>query len=103
MTDKQRKDERLQVSLEGRAKALSNIMRVRVSDLSLGGCYVESLAQVQVGDHINIEIQLPNGGWVSLNSQIVYHHPNMGFGVQFTNLGEAETRALQQLIEYVRG
>ena len=64
----------------------------RTTDVSLGGCYIESIGQVTIGEHIRFEIQLPAGSWMPLRGEVLYHHPNLGFGVQFIELtGEAQT------------
>ena len=71
----------------------------RISDISLSGCYVESLAQITVGERIRFKIELALGEWIPLSGIIVYIHPQIGFGVSFTTLTEGVKKQLADLIE----
>lgn len=51
MSDK-RRDARVSLPLEAHCEGLSGKYVARLSDVSLGGCYVESLASVAVGERI---------------------------------------------------
>ncbi|MDQ3817677.1 MAG: PilZ domain-containing protein [Acidobacteriota bacterium] len=99
MADK-RQYERILLPLEVRWEGLSGKNIARLNDLSLGGCYVESLAQVSIGESIRFEIQLPTGRWLELHGDVIYHQPTLGFGVHFTNLSELEEEMLASLVEY---
>jgi c-di-GMP-binding flagellar brake protein YcgR len=99
MEDK-RRDERVSLPLEAHCEGLSGKYSARLSDVSLGGCYVETLALVSVGEHIRFEVQLPTGRWLPLQGEVVYHHPNLGFGVRFTEISELEREMLASIIEY---
>lgn len=102
MADK-RQHERISLPLEVRWEGLSGKYNARLSDLSLGGCYVESLAQVSIGERIRFEIQLPTGRWMELHGEVIYHQPTLGFGVHFTKLSELEREMLASVIEYGSG
>ena len=95
-----RRDERVSLPLEARCEGLSGKYTARLSDLSFGGCYVETLALVAVGERIRFEIQLPTGRWLPLNGEVVYHQQNLGFGVRFTELSELDHEMLAHIIEY---
>ena len=101
MEDK-RKYERVALPLEAHCEGLSGKYTARLSDVSLGGCYVESLARVSEGECIRFEIQLPTGRWLPLQGEVVYHQSNIGFGVRFTELSELEREMLTSIIEYGR-
>ncbi len=103
MSDERRHAERVPLSLEVRWESLSGRQAsARISDISLNGCYVESLAQVAFGERVRLEVNLPTGRWMPLNGEVVYQHPNVGFGLRFGNLSEVEQRMIAQLIEYAR-
>jgi hypothetical protein len=72
---------------------------LRTTDISLGGCYIETMGPVTVGDHIAFEIRLPGGDWMLLQGVVVYHHKAMGFGLRYTDLTEVQSNVLTQLIE----
>lgn len=95
-----RRDERISLPLEARCEGLSGKYTARLADVSLGGCYVESLALVSVGEQIQFQIQLPTGRWLPLHGEVVYYQPTLGFGVRFTELSELESEMLRYIIEY---
>jgi PilZ domain len=64
---------------------------LRVHDLSIGGCLIESYHDVAMGRRIQLEIDMPGEGWVALQGETVYLRENFGFGVKFVDV-DAETR-----------
>ena len=103
MTSERRSDERARLPLEMRWEGQSGKHVARVYDISLSGCYVETLGQVQLNEQIRFEIQLPTGRWMPLRGEVVHFQPDMGFGMRFTGLTETERELLARLIEYGRG
>ncbi len=103
MMDERRRSERVPLSLEVRWESLSGMQAsARVSDISLSGCYVESLAQVINGERVNLEVRSPTGRWLSLHGEVVYQHPNVGFGLRFSGLSELEQGIIAQVMEFAR-
>lgn len=99
MPENTRRDRRYPLPLEVHWESLSGKYEARIGDISLGGCYVESLAQVTIGEQIQFEIQLPTGGQMPLRGEVVYHHANLGFGIRFANLSVMERNVLAHVIE----
>ncbi|HEX8843805.1 MAG TPA: PilZ domain-containing protein [Pyrinomonadaceae bacterium] len=97
-----RQHERTSLPLEVRLESLSGRYVARLSDVSPGGCFVETLAQVSVGERIRFEIKLPTGRWLPLCGEVVYFQATLGFGVRFTDLTELDHQMLAILIEYGR-
>jgi hypothetical protein len=98
MMEERREEERKSVSLEVRWDGTSGHHAARISDLSLGGCYLDTLGQATPGEVIGIEIKLPSGEWLPLRGTVAFYHANMGFSVCFTFLAEDEQDALSQVI-----
>jgi hypothetical protein len=98
MRNDTRFDERYSLPLEVHWESLSGKRRARISDISLGGCYMESLAQVAVGEEVHFEIQLPTGGRMPLRGEVVHLHPNIGFGLRFLSLSVMERNVLMHVI-----
>ncbi|MBA2646372.1 MAG: PilZ domain-containing protein [Pyrinomonadaceae bacterium] len=94
-----RKYVRLHVPLEVRWQSASGGYTARVGDIGVGGCYVDSIAHVLVGEHVSLEVQLPTGGWLALGGEVVNHQPDAGFGVRFTDLTEASQETLARLVD----
>jgi PilZ domain len=99
MMDERRRHTRASRLLEIRWEDLSGKYNARVTDISLDGCYIESIGQVTVGQQIRFEIQLPpTGSWVPIRGEVVNHQQNLGFGVRFIGLSEQEQMALAQML-----
>lgn len=98
--DPPRAYERLPLPLETRIFGTNS---ARTRDISPGGCYIESVAHVTVGQFLVFEIQLPSGRWLEMRGEVVYHRRNQGFGVSFIELPAESRRMLQYLIDYARG
>lgn len=95
-----RRYKRVPLILEVRLESLSGNHTARTGDISLGGCYIESLGTVTPGEYIIFAVQLPTGRWIRLHGEVAYYLPNMGFGVRFTNIPEIERNMLAQLIDF---
>jgi hypothetical protein len=103
MTDERRNAERVTLMLDLRWESLSGKNTARISDMSMGGCYVETMGQVTVGELIRFEVQLPTGRWMPLVGEVAYHLPGMGFGVRFRSLTETQREMVASLLDYMRG
>ena len=77
---------------------MSSTHAARVEDLSLGGCFVDTVGRVELNEAVDLEIQLPSGEWLALKGQVASYQPGVGFGVSFTSLSEAEVDALENLM-----
>lgn len=102
MAEERRGEERVPLTLELRWDRLSGKHSARVSDISLSGCFVETIGQVAVGELIRFEVQSPAGRWIPLTGDVVYHLPGMGFGVRFKRLTETQRDAIARLLDYVK-
>lgn len=74
----------------------------RVSDMSLGGCYLDTIAQAAVGEILTINVQLPEGPWITLQGRVAHLQSNLGFGIRFTNLSDDQRKFVIQLIAATR-
>jgi hypothetical protein len=99
MRENTRLNERYTLPLEVHWESLSGRHEARISDISLGGCYMESLAPVSVGEEIHFEIQLPTGGRMPLRGEVVHEQPNVGFGLRFINLSMMEGNVLTHVLK----
>jgi hypothetical protein len=101
MDNDRRKDERYRYPLEAHWHAASSQSRSRVTDISKGGCFVESLTPPAVGERIeltfcfqDLEVVLPG-----CTRQV---EPGIGFSIEFEALSGSTTEALEQLLHMVR-
>jgi len=98
VTEERRTDERVPTNLTARWDSLSGYQDARIEDLSLGGCFVSSLGQVDVGEMVGLEIKMPSGEWLLLRGEVTSYQPSIGFGLVFSFLTDEEERALLQLV-----
>jgi uncharacterized protein (TIGR02266 family) len=98
MNDERRQDVRVPLLIEVSWEAKAGNYEARTSDLSTGGCFVDTIAQVTLGEEVHFKLQLPGGNWMELQGQVTYAYPNVGFGVRFINLSEEDKKTLEGLI-----
>jgi hypothetical protein len=101
MPDERRSDKRKRLLLEARWESMSHAHEARVDDLSVGGCFVNTFARMELNEAVNLEIQIPSGEWLPLRGHVVSYQPGVGFGLSFTSLSENEISALKKLISSV--
>jgi len=77
-----RQHERISISLEVVLELSSGKREARVSDLSRGGCFVDTIIEVPKGELILFRLKM-DGDWVELSGNVTYCFTGMGFGVEF--------------------
>ena len=75
----------------------TEVHSARITDLSEGGCYLDSVGEVSPGEIVGFRILLPDDDWLYLEGE-VRHQSADGFGVQFVDLNEEQTEKLQWLL-----
>ena len=98
MPEERREDPRRAVSIEAYWEGLSGRHEARVSDLSMGGCFIDTTGKAEVGEFILFAVRLSGGKWLRLRGQVASVDPRTGFSLAFTYLTEDEQRALAQLL-----
>lgn len=58
----------------------------RISDISAGGCYIDTIVEVKVGEEIAFEVQRPDGESMKFRGTVAYHFAGMGFGLKYSEL-----------------
>ena len=71
----------------------------RVSDISMGGCYVDSIAAIPVGELLTLGIARNDEGITELSGKVAYVLEGFGFGVQFIGLTENQTKFLKEITD----
>ena len=98
MRKERRRNERKRVLREARWESLSRMHEVRVDDVSLGGCFVNTYGKVELGEPVDLQIQLPSGDWLRVRGRVASYQPGVGFGMSFDALSEQQTARLRKLI-----
>ena len=102
MGNERRSQERVKLILEARWEGLAGKHEARLSDLSLGGCFIESVGQVSLHERVRFEIQMPWGRWLPLQGEVVYCQPHFGFAIRLTELSDMQRRQFNALFAYAK-
>lgn len=94
-----RQDPRIELSMEIMLESIPIKRKARLRNLSMGGCFVDTIARVSQGEVIVFKISLPDGKSGLLSGEVVFVSPLIGFSLCFTVLTEAEENLLKQVIE----
>jgi hypothetical protein len=94
-----RSETRFDICLTARWQGSATNQNVRISDLSRGGCYVDTIGEVIVGETLFLEILMSDGEWFELQGVVARDSPGLGFGVRFMNLNEKQQHQLDALIK----
>src|SRR5947209_5927143 len=103
MSNELRAQERVPVSLEVVCESASGKRDARMSDINTSGCYIDSIAQVALGEVVTFKARLPTGHWVQLRGEVVDSELHTGFDLRFTDLTEEEETLLAELIRAKQG
>ncbi|HEY8228551.1 MAG TPA: PilZ domain-containing protein [Pyrinomonadaceae bacterium] len=100
MSQERRTDERASTNLPTRWVGMNDggAHDAHISDIGLGGCFVNTAPRVNIDEIITLEIQLPSGDWLPLRGEVMSLKPGVGFGLNFTFLTDDEVIALRQFV-----
>jgi hypothetical protein len=99
--DDRRSKPRLSVSLNAMWDSSTEAHGARITNLSEGGCYLDSVGEVRQGEIVGFRVLLPDGDWLYLEGE-VRHHSAEGFGVRFVELNDEQTENLQRLLKIAK-
>lgn len=94
-----RTQERVPISMEVVCEAASGKHGARISDIDASGCYVDSIAQVAVGEVVTFKARLPTGHWVQLRGEVVSQEWHAGYDLRFKDLTDEEQTLLAEVIK----
>src|SRR5262245_54425403 len=97
MSDR-RTEKRWDVCLDAVWDGKSGNYDARITDLSEGGCYVDTMGEAQVSEVITFKLQLPEGEWLELSGEVAHQTPPLGFGLRFVELTDEQRERLRLLL-----
>ena len=74
----------------------------RCSDLSIGGCYVDTLSPFPLGSAVRIRMETDNREFEA-DAVVAYAHPQMGMGLRFTGIKREHEEVLRSWIAELGG
>lgn len=98
--NERRSAERIKGPFDARWSGASGVCRV--PDLSINGCYINSLSSQAVDSKMVVTLVTPKGQTLELPGVIVSVDAGIGFAVRFTDLPEAVRTALADWIASAR-
>ena len=99
MEDERRQHQRVPLLLDVVWEGGAGRYEVHTTDVGMGGCFIDSLGQVTVGEALYFKLRLPGGRWVEFRGKVASAFPNIGFGVRFLNMSEEARASIAQLLE----
>jgi hypothetical protein len=88
---------------EGNWRGASGANNCRISDVSLGGCFVQTLATPTAGDETHVTITFGKDLSMTFAGKVIYVEPKMGFAVKFNELNDEGADAVRLLLEALGG
>ncbi|HEY2963886.1 MAG TPA: PilZ domain-containing protein [Pyrinomonadaceae bacterium] len=81
----------------------SGHLPARITDLSEGGCFVDTTGEACIGELLTFRVQLPDGGLLELRGEVAHQLRTVGFGLRFVDLSDEQREQLHSFIEYLKG
>ena len=94
-----REQERVNYLIEILLECASGKREARISDLSPGGCYIDSIVSVQEGEPVSFSLKDASGNILPFTGQVAYVFDGAGFGVKFTELTDERKAFLDQMMK----
>jgi len=98
MTDEKRKHGRQSLVMEASWEGSGIKSRARTVDISATGCFIDTLAEVEIGETLNLKLTL-HGQYISVQAVVKYRMPSLGFGVRFTKISDSDRLRLDALLK----
>jgi hypothetical protein len=99
VNQERRQHKRVSRPFEGSWRGASGATSCRISDVSLGGCFVQTLATPTPGDDTHVTITFGKDLSMTFVGKVIYVEPNMGFAVRFNTLDEEGSQEVHRLLE----
>lgn len=97
--DDRRSEKRIEVSLETVWDGTSSRKCLaRITDLSEGGCFVDTTGEAQIGERLTVRIQLPDGTCLELTGEVAHESRPIGFGLRFVDVSEEQAAQLRSFL-----
>lgn len=98
MSEERRQHRRIVHPFDGSWTGASGSSRCRIADISLGGCFVQTLATPSTGESTTITVTIGNHA-LTFHGLVVYAERGMGFAVRFRDIPPEELLELARLLQ----
>ncbi len=93
-----KQNEQVTVSLDVVWQGGAGKYDARMGEISMDGCFIDSMGQETLGETISFNVHLPSGIWVTLQGKVIYQEYPIGFEVRFTNLTGENRKLIAQVV-----
>ena len=93
-----RQNDRFSYLAEVELEFASGKSTARISDISLGGCYIDTIAQAPIGEPLTLQLIASTGETKQLRGRVTYALEGFGFGVEFVDLTDSQRDFLKRLV-----
>ena len=69
-----------------------------MTDVSPGGCYINSVGRVSLGEQICVDMTLVSRARLHLEGSVAHREWPLGFGLRFANLTEEKATLISQSV-----
>ena len=94
-----REEDRVPYYTEILLESGAGIRGARISDVSPGGCYIDTISPATEGETVSFEFKNAAGVRLKFTGTVAYVLPNMGFGIKFTDLADEHKAAIEHIIK----
>lgn len=96
--DERRQNIRLALPIDASWHGSSGAGMCRIADISVGGCFIQSLATPAPGESTEVTMQLGQQDPLTLRGTVVYVERGMGFALSFQQVSPEAAERIQKLI-----
>ncbi|MEP6705497.1 MAG: response regulator [Acidobacteriota bacterium] len=93
-----KQNEQVNVSLDVVWQGGAGKYNARMGEISMDGCFIDSMGQETLGETISFNACLPSGIWVSLEGEVVSQEYPIGFEVRFADLTPENRKLVAQVV-----
>ena len=98
MTDDKRQHGRFPLVMEAAWEGATGKSQARTTDISEGGCFVDTHGQTAVGEMLTLQLTTPDAESITVQAEVIYHLPRFGFGVRFKQISDSDRARLKALL-----
>ena len=100
--DDRRSKPRLSVSLEAVWDGTTGNHPALITNLSGGGCYLDTVGETMSSEIVGFRVLLPDGDWLYLEGEVRHYTAGIGFGVRFAELNEEQEGKIEWLLRLAK-
>jgi PilZ domain len=89
---------RVTTKLTVRWEGLLTNNRALMTNVSAGGCYINSAGRVSLGEQIGVDTILLSRAHLHLEGSVAHREWPLGFGLRFANLTDEKSALISQVV-----